>query len=247
MLSVPYVLMARRVAFALYDFLLPPRCLGCNILIKEPHAICSDCWKTLNFIMQPFCDTCGLPFEIEVDSHSLCGRCIHTTPVYRKARAALLYDEGCKPLVLRFKHSDAMQLAPLFGKWMLLAGSSLLEQADYIVPVPLHWQRLFMRRYNQAALLALELGKLTASTVVVDMLRRHRATPPQGSRHALSRSKNVAGAFSLKKSWQTRLKDKKILLVDDVMTSGSTLNSCAAPLLKAGVKQIDVLTLARVV
>ncbi len=237
----------RKIACKIFDFLLPARCLSCTKLIEEPHALCSECWKNLNFITTPFCRGCGFPFEVEIGEQALCGRCIQAPASYTHARAALCYDDACKPLILRFKHSDAIHLAPLMSKWMLRAGKDLIDQADYMVPVPLHWQRMFVRRYNQAALLTLELSKLTKKSTAVDMLKRHRSTPPQGSKRAGSRQQNVAGAFVINPSWYPKIRGKTILLIDDVMTSGATLQSCTAPLLKAGAKRVDVLTIAKVI
>jgi ComF family protein len=231
----------------IFNFLLPPRCLCCTTLVEEPQSLCNTCWKKLNFISPPFCESCSFPFEIDITAGTICGRCARHPALYNKVRVALRYDDGSKPLILRFKHSDATYLTPLLGKWMRSAGQDLIDKADYMVPVPLHWSRLLKRRYNQAALLALELAKHSRKNVAVDLLQRTRATPPQGYKKAISRKQNVANAFAVKPYWEPLLKDKTVLLIDDVLTSGATVQSCTLTLLKAGAREVNVLTLARIV
>ena len=219
----------------------------CTVLVKETASLCAHCWKQLNFIQSPWCHICGMPFDFEVEENTLCGRCCQTQPLYRHNRSALRYDDGCKGMILRFKHTDATHLTVLFSKWMNRVGRELLTAADYVVPVPLHWQRLLKRRYNQAALLTLEVAKNMPCVAIVDLLIRTRSTPSQGYLKTKARQKNVAGAFVLNKKWCSQIIGKKIVLVDDVLTSGATVHHCVDVLLKAGALYVDVLTLARVV
>ncbi len=165
-------------------------------------------------------------------------------PEYAAARAAMLYDDASKPIVLGFKH-DRTHPAPALAAWMQRAGAAFWTEADFIVPVPLHRWRLFRRRYNQAALLAWEIGQLTGKIVAIDMLDRRRATPIQGHMSKKQQHENVAGAFMLNPRWRARLSGKTVILIDDVLTTGATVNECSKVLLKAGAAKVNVLTLAR--
>jgi ComF family protein len=159
----------------------------------------------------------------------------------------LRYDDASRDLVLAFKHADRTDGAPAYGAWLARAGADLVADADAIAPVPLHWTRLFSRRYNQAALLALALGTHAGLPVVPDLLIRRRRTPSQGRMSATGRARNVAGAFSLNARRLAFLEGRRILLIDDVLTTGATVESCARVLLRGGAAAVDVLTLARVV
>ena len=229
------------------DIVLPPRCLKCGTTVDSVGSLCANCWPVVAFLAPPQCAACGLPFEFDLGPHALCGACAAERPVFERARAAFRYDDGSKDLILRFKHADRTDSAPAFGRWMARAGATLLADADLIAPVPLHWLRLFMRRYNQAALLASALGELSGKPAINDLLLRRRRTPSQGGLGALARHRNVAGAFAVDPRRRTRLQDKRVLLVDDVLTTGATVSACASVLLRGGARAIDVLTLARVV
>jgi len=227
------------------DALLPPLCFACAAPTAAHQTLCPDCWRRVTFIAPPFCAICGAPFEIPVGADTLCGQCIAAPPRYAKARAAVLYDETSRGLILAFKHGDRTYPAPALAAWMKRAGGDLWDEADFIIPVPLHRWRLFKRRYNQAALLARELGDLTGKPVLVDALLRKRATAQQGHLSRKQRLKNVAGAFGLNEASRAHLKDKTVMLVDDVLTTGATVNECARILMKGGAKAVYVLTLAR--
>ncbi len=157
-----------------------------------------------------------------------------------------LYDDASRGLILKFKHGDGLHLAPLFGAWLSRAGSGLLAEADVVVPVPLHRVRLFSRRYNQAAILALDIGRRVNLPVDVMGLIRARRTPSQGTRTRAGRERNVRGAFTVARECAARLSGKRVLLIDDVLTSGATANACARVLLRSGAAHVDVLTIARV-
>ncbi|HKR18535.1 MAG TPA: ComF family protein [Stellaceae bacterium] len=235
----------RRVGATLLDLLLPPRCLKCGVEIGGNGALCAECWRGIAFLHPPCCARCGLPFEIDLGAEAICGACARETPLYARARAALRYDEASRTLVLAFKHGDKLQLAPALGRFMRRAGAELLATCDVIAPVPLHWTRLFTRRYNQAAILAHALVRDGGPPVVADLLERRRATPPQGRSGRTERRRNVRGAFSLKRS--RAVTGRRVLLVDDVLTTGATVSECARTLLDAGAESVDVLTLARTV
>jgi len=237
----------KRVGNRVLDIVLPPRCLKCGTTVDAVGALCADCWPAVAFLASPQCAACGLPFEFDLGPEALCGPCAGERPVFERARAAFRYDEGSKDLILRFKHADRTDSSPAFARWMARAGAALLADADLIAPVPLHWLRLFMRRYNQAALLASALGDLAGKPAVNDLLLRRRRTPSQGGLGALARRRNVAGAFAVDPRRRMLLQDKRVLLVDDVLTTGATVSACTSVLLRAGARAVDVLTLARVV
>ena len=235
----------RRLGAAALDLLLPPLCLGCDTDVAGGQTLCAACWGRIHFITAPYCACCGAPFETPVGDGMLCAGCIATPPVFARARAPMLYDDASRHLVLSFKHSDRLHPAAALAGWMLRAGADLWETADLIVPVPLHRWRLFKRRYNQAALLALRLGRLTARPVAVDALLRTRPTPTQGHLGRKEREANVKKAFKVTRRG-AGVAGKHIVLVDDVLTTGATVNACSATLLAAGAARVSVLTLARV-
>lgn len=230
------------------DAILPPRCLACGDLVEAPESLCPACWSAADFLGPPLCACCGLPFELadEAGDGTLCGACIRQPPPFRRARAVLRYGGPARDMVLSFKHADRTDLAPAFARWMARSGAELLAEADVVVPVPLHWRRLFRRRYNQSAMLAVQLGRLGGLTVAVDALARRRNTPSQGTRGRLARARNVRAAFAVAAGGRA-VEGRSVLLVDDVMTSGATVGECARVLLRAGAAAVDVLTLARVV
>jgi len=232
------------------DVLLPPHCLTCDAQVERQGSFCAACFSGLNLISAPFCARCGVPFahegeaERSTDGALLCAPCLNRAPGFAVARAALRYDEGAKRLILPFKHADRTEMALPLARFMARAGAEMLAAADVLAPVPAHWRRLIARRYDQAALLAQRLGRLTGRRVVPDLLRRTRATVPLGDKGAAERAALVADAFSVARP--ARVAGKRVLLVDDVMTSGATAEACARALLAAGVARVEVLAAARV-
>lgn len=239
--------MHKKGAKWLLDQVLPPTCSGCGVVVTEPQTLCADCWGALTFLGSPCCEACGHPFDYEVPDQSLCGACSHEHPPYQRARAALVYNDASKDLILSFKHADKTDTSHLFAKWMMIAGNDLAKACDVIVPIPLHWTRLFARRYNQAALLAHALGMLSDTPVMTEALIRHKRTPSQGRLGVKARIRNVGGAFRVAPKHRARLKGLHVLLVDDVYTTGATVRATANVLRRVGVKRVDVITLARVV
>ncbi len=232
----------RRIGTVLLDLLLPPRCLKCGSEIGGDGALCASCWRSIAFLQPPCCTRCGLPFEVDLGAGAVCGACARDAPLYARARAAMRYDEASRTLVLAFKHGDKLQLAPALGLFMRRAGAELLATCDVIAPVPLHWTRLLARRYNQAAVLAPALGG-GRPPGGAGLLQRRRATPSQGRGGRAERRRNVRGAFALKRG--RSVSGRRVLLVDDVLTTGATVTECARVLLDSGAKAVDVLTLAR--
>jgi len=232
----------------LVDSVLPPRCINCRALVHGETALCAECWPLFDFLAPPLCQCCGFPFEYDPGSaDTLCAACVARRPLFERARAVLVYGELSRRLILDFKHADRTWPVPAFGRWLARAGTELVAAADLAVPVPLHRSRLYMRRYNQAAMMALALGRETGLAVQPDLLVRRRATPSQGRMSPVARRRNVRGAFAVRPGGAGQIARRRILLVDDVLTTGATAEECARTLLGAGAAAVDVLTLARVV
>lgn len=227
------------------DIIFPPQCLSCEEMVGTHGTLCQPCWQQISFISPPYCHACGLPFEYSIGEGTLCGDCLHSLPPFTHARSALTYDEHSRGLILKLKYADQTHLASIYGPWLARCGKELLEQADLIVPVPLHYWRFITRRYNQSALLATSLHKQTGLPVIPDALLRKRPTKPQAGLTRKQRQDNVRGAFEVHKRWKDSIKGKHIVLVDDVMTTSATVNGCTKALLNAGAADVYVLTLAR--
>jgi ComF family protein len=232
----------------LVDSMLPPRCINCRALVHREAALCADCWPLFDFLTAPVCLCCGFPFEYDPGpGDTMCAACTARRPLFERARAVLVYGEPSRRLVLDFKHGDRTWPAPAFGRWLARAGAALVAGADLAVPVPLHRSRLYARRYNQAAMMALALGRETGLAVQPDLLVRRRPTPSQGRMSPSARRRNVRGAFAVRPGYVAPIAARRILLIDDVLTTGATAEECARTLLGAGADAVDVLTLARVV
>jgi len=229
------------------DLLLPPRCLGSDEIVDRPGTLAPAFWREMVFIEAPFCACCGLPFSIPVEGEMLCASCLEEEPAFDAARAAVAYNDASRQLILGFKYGDKLHAVDTFTPWLLRAGEKLLASCDVIVPVPLHARRLWKRRFNQSALLAARLAKAAGKTHIPDALLRLRATIPQKGLKRAERRDNVRGAFTVSPRHAPALAGKSILLIDDVFTSGATLNECARVLKKEGrAEKTCVLTLARV-
>ena len=235
----------RRARDRLLDLLLPPRCLCCGVPVAVTGTLCTPCWRAVTFLSAPCCASCGYPFDFDIGSGGLCGACMAEVPYFDRARAAMRYDDASRPLILALKHGDRLHLAPPLAQWMQRTGRELLADADLQLPVPLHWTRLFTRRYNQAAVLAHAIAKAGGPPVAADCLLRRRRTPSQGYKNPSARRRNVAGAFAVKHP--DKIRGKRVVLIDDVLTTGATVEECARVLKRAGAARVDVLTLARVV
>ncbi len=229
------------------DLLLPPQCLSCGTIVAEGAGLCAQCWDQIGFLGPPACPKCGFPFEFEMGDDIFCGACLRSPPVFGRGRAAFRYDEHSRGLILDLKYRDRTYLAPALARLLYQAGQELVQDADAIVPVPLHRWRLARRRFNQSALLAIELGKLSGKSVLADALLRHRATRTQGGLNRNARRRNVRAAFRLRPHARQQIEGLNILVIDDVMTTGATLDATARCLLRGGACGVDVLTLARVV
>ncbi|OHC74934.1 MAG: amidophosphoribosyltransferase [Rhodospirillales bacterium RIFCSPLOWO2_12_FULL_58_28] len=226
--------------------LLPPQCMGCGVIVDGAGALCPPCWDKADFVTPPHCAVCGLSFEFDPGEGGLCGACARERPVYRRARTVMAYGEISRKLIIAFKHGDGVEAVPAFSRWLVRAGADLILDADLAAPVPLHWTRLFARRYNQAAMLALAVGRQTGIAVSPDLLVRRKRTRSQGGLGPEDRRRNMKGAFAVRPSMVDAIRGRNILLIDDVMTTGATVSACARTLLDAGAAAVDVLTLAMV-
>ena len=232
--------------FAL-DFALPPLCPACRGVLGHPGGLCAVCWSKLSFIAQPYCERLGTPFGYDPGPGVLSTEAVTDPPAFARARAAVRYDDIASALVHALKYGDRLDLAPTMGRWMAQAGRELTAGADALVPVPLHWRRLWARRFNQAATLARAISQASGVPVLDDALKRVRATPQQVGLKRADRSTNVQGAFAVPDARQAAVAGRRLVLVDDVLTSGATVDSCTRALLRAGAAQVDVLVFARVV
>jgi ComF family protein len=231
----------------LLDATFPAGCINCSESTNTPGSLCASCWPAMTFLSDPCCYTCGYPFEYDSGQGSQCGVCLQSAPQFTQARSVLEYNKHSREMVLGFKHADKTDRCPAFASWMYRAAPDLVRKADIICPVPLHPLRLMKRRFNQSALLAIELAKLSSQKVAPDLLTRTRHTQSQGTLSVLGRHKNVRGVFQVTSKKVPSIKNAHILLIDDVFTTGATVNACSKCLLTAGAARVDVLTFCRVV
>jgi len=234
---------ARRVG----DFLVPPVCLACHVRLGDHNALCADCWGTIQFIRPPVCDRLGIPLPFDLGGRNVSAAALAAPPVYDRARAVAGYNDAMRTLVHQLKYGDRHDGARLFGRWLRLAGADILAEGELFMPVPLYRWRLFRRRFNQAAILADALSRETGITHDPLSLRRIRRTPSQVGLTADQRRRNVAGAFRLTPEGKRIVAARHIILVDDVITTGATVEACARTLKRAGARRVDVLALARVI
>jgi len=238
----------RIISRRLLDFVFPPLCGKCRVPVAQAHNLCSACWKKIVFISEPLCVRCGFPFEFDAGSQSLCASCQQRLPSFDRARALMRYDTASRDPILALKRADRLDLVPAFARWLASSGRELIDQADIIVPVPLHRRRLWRRRFNQSALIAYAIGRLRQKPVNCLLLSRTRPTPSQGDMSsANARRRNVQGAFRVTSDQLDHVKGRTILLIDDVLTTGATVEACARSLKRAGAARVFVLALARVV
>jgi ComF family protein len=229
------------------DGVLPPLCASCRSPLADAGGLCPVCWARVSFIAPPWCDRLGIPFVYDPGPGVLSMEAIADPPSYGRARAAVRYDDVARDLVHRLKYGDRLDLAPAMGRWMARAGRELLDDADALVPVPLHWRRLWGRRFNQAAALARAAASDKEIPVLTMALKRRRATAQQVGLSRSARAVNVQGAFAVTQEGKAEIHGKRLVLVDDVLTSGATVDACARALLRAGAGNVDVLVFARVV
>lgn len=233
---------------SLLDAALPPRCPSCGSLVERQGSLCPPCWAKLRFITGSACQRCAVPVPHAPGGAIVCPACILEPPLYGRARAALRYDTASAPMILAMKHRGKLQAVESFGGWMALAGAELFQGADGLVPVPLHRWRMLRRGFNQSSLLARAVGRRAALPTLDRALVRLRATRSQQGLRSEERVRNMAGgSFAVPDRQWSLVAGRRLILVDDVLTTGSTLAACAAALRRAGAANVDVMVLARVV
>jgi ComF family protein len=228
------------------DLALPQLCAACRDPVRA-DGLCAACWSKLSFIAPPYCARLGIPFPFDPGPGVLSMEALADPPAFERARAAVRYDDVARSLVHALKYSDRLDLAPTMGRWMATAGRELLAEAKALVPVPQHWRRHWARRFNQSALLAEVIAKATGVPVEHGLLKRIKATPQQVGLSKSERAENVQGAFRVPPARRAEVTGRRLVLVDDVLTSGATADACSRALLRAGAAQVDVLVFARVV
>lgn len=230
----------------LCDFIAPPHCLVCRTAIGESGSLCFACWTALRFIEEPCCPRLGIPFPYDPGPGQVSAAALADPPSWMRARAAVAYDDASKPIVHALKYRDRHEAVSLMARLMARAGMQLLAETDLIIPVPLHPMRLWRRRFNQSALIAQRLCPHRPEAFQPMILKRVRSTRPQVGLDHEARRKNVRGAFIVAERDRIRIAGRKIVVVDDVMTTGATASACTLALQKAGATSVDILTFALV-
>jgi ComF family protein len=238
--------LAKSVWLDVVDWITPPLCLQCQTATTRGAALCSQCWQKLSFIDEPVCDAIGIPFAFDEGEGALSPAAIADPPHWDKGRAVVAFDDHSKHLVHLLKYRDMQEAGLAMARMMAGAGRGLLAESDLILPVPLHRWRLWRRRFNQAAFLALRISQQSGLPCLTDVLLRQRPTTPQVGLDAAQRRRNVRAAFVVAPDRQAAIEGKSVLLVDDVRTTGATCNACAVALKNAGAAQVHVLSFALV-
>jgi ComF family protein len=230
----------------LIHLIYPPQCIACGGLVVSDFGLCADCWRDTPFIAGLVCTKCGTPLPGEADGSGevLCDDCVTIARPWAEGRAAMLYAGKARDMVLALKHADRMEIARPVAHWMHRAAQDILRPGMLLAPVPLHWQRLYKRRYNQAALLSGRVARLAGLDHCPDLLQRIRQTGSQENKSREARFDNMAGAFRLHP--RRAVTGRDVLLVDDVMTSGATFAAAAETCLAGGAASVSVLAMARV-
>ncbi len=231
----------------LVGIVYPPSCIACQAATGEAQALCPACWRGIGFIERPYCERLGTPFAIDLGAGLLSPAAIADPPVFARARAVCRFDGTARELVHRLKYGDRAELSLTLGRMMAQAGRELAAAADLVRPVPLHRTRLWRRRFNQAAALARIVSRETGLPLAATALTRIRRTRQQVGLTRAQRAENLQGAFHVSAAMRSLVEGRRILLVDDVLTTGATVNAASRALLRAGASAVDVLTFARVV
>jgi len=228
------------------NILFPPVCAGCRRRVSEPGVLCGACWPQLRFLEQPWCAVMGTPFRHEMGDDFLSAEAIADPPPFERARAAVVYSGVARELVQGLKYNDRTDLAASMARWMVRAGAELVEDAAVVVPVPLFWRRFLLRRFNQAAELARVIAALTGRPFAPGAVRRVKPTRRQVGLSAAERQDNVRAAFLVPPEHEIEVSGRRVLVVDDVYTTGATAWAVTKALRKGGASAVDVLTFARV-
>jgi ComF family protein len=229
----------------LADFLYPPSCAACSVQTGTHRSLCPKCWSGIRFIERPYCEVMGSPFSHDLGAGILSAEAIAEPPPFDRLRSAALHDGAARDLVHSLKYRDRLDLAPMMAAWMLRASDGAVDACDMFIPVPLHRSRLLSRKFNQAAELARHLGKLSGKPLMPATLVRVKRTAQQVGLSANARRENVRGAFAIARHRDNDVFGRRIVLIDDVYTTGATVAAAARVLKKAGAADVTVLTFAR--
>ena len=232
----------------LIKLIFPPKCVLCKKIIETDDMLCPDCWSKISFIKKPYCNKCSTPFDFQVNDNDICLSCIKNKPLYIKARSAVVYDDNVSKIIFDFKFHDKLHLKRFMAKCMYNASIDILDNIDILIPVPLHKKRLIFRKYNQSLLLAKEIGKLSNKNVICDFLYKTKHTTPQVKLKSIDRKNNLKNKFAVKDKYLKEIEKYKNLnfaIVDDVLTTSSTVNECIKALNKIGIKNVYVITFAK--
>ncbi|PZM09448.1 ComF family protein [Rhizobium tubonense] len=229
----------------LADLLYPPTCAGCGVSTGLHRSLCPKCWSSVRFIERPYCEVLGSPFSHDLGSGILSAEAIAEPPPFDRLRSAAVHDGVIRDLVHGLKYRDRIDLAPMMASWMLRASDGAIAGCDGLIPVPLHRTRLFSRKFNQAAELARHLGHLSGKPLLASTLVRIKRTSQQIGLGAKARENNVRGAFAIASGRDNDVFGRRIVLVDDVYTTGATVAAATRALKKAGATDVTVLTFAR--
>jgi len=246
--AVPRIALgARGLGRSVADLLLPVLAHDSPEAAASP-GLTAVAWSRVSFLEDPVCDGCGAGFEMDGGTFAAprCAACLAQPYAFARARAACVYDEASRSMILSFKHGDHQPFAPLFARWLARAAAPLLDETDAVVPVPLHRFRLLSRRFNQAAEIARPFARDAGLDYLPDALIRTTHTTSQGGKSARGRRLNVKKAFAVSEAGGRRVKGRRILLVDDVLTTGATAEACARALIEAGARAVDLAVVARV-
>lgn len=230
---------------ALVDLVYPPTCPGCRVSTGSHRSLCPACWQGVRFIERPYCEVLGSPFSHDLGAGFLSAGAIADPPLFDRLRSAAIHDGVVRDLVHGLKYGDRTDLAAMMAGWMLRASDGSVAGCDALIPVPLHRTRLFLRKYNQAAELARHLARLSGKPLLPATLVRIKRTQQQVGLGARAREDNVRGAFAIARSRENDLFGRRIVLVDDVYTTGATVSAATRALKKAGAGHVTVLTFAR--
>jgi ComF family protein len=241
--KVPLQVLWARLQLA-SDWLLPPLCFGCQRSVAHHDSLCASCWRSVHFIAHPLCDRLGIPMPYDTGERQVSAGALADPPDYDRARAAAHYMGPVKTLIHRLKYQDRLEPRQLLARWMAAAGHDLLSDADLLVPVPLNRKRLLWRRFNQSALLGLELSAISGVPFHPLALERLKNTRAQVGLTQAQRALNVRGAFKVSRAGRAQIAGRNIVLLDDVITTGATVNACARALKRSGAARVDVLALA---
>lgn len=227
------------------NILYPYRCPSCKRIVDSDFVFCLDCWKKLQFIKKPMCNICGDAFQFSIDDKAICAKCLSTKPYYDKALCCFIYNKTISRAILEFKFYHKTFLSKFFAKFLIVTIKEIINDVDYIIPIPMSLQRLRWRGFNQSLLLVKQIAKLTNKQIIADLIIKIKHTEAQSKLNHKERKQNLNSAFKTNKKYLEVIKNKNILIIDDVITTGTTVNNCSKVLKKAHVNKVFVASIAK--